>query len=273
MNTTLAAANTFLGTNHFIFLGISVVLIVVTLILLNKFKVPFKKVLFGMFIIMILSELVKINSYVQTYTDETGKVIGAFFNKKGLPFHLCSIQIILIFIALIVKEGSFKDKLIAFMYPTCFVGATLSLLLATVEIEFNSPLTWQFFMVHAALVIFGLYIPMSKIVEINTKKYFNTCIVLTGLFFVSIYVNGIVAIPSTNVINNGEIVGTTEGIYTSFFYSMVPPLDNLPILNLKYGWIIYALSIIALGIILMTLAHLPFIIKDIKNKKMNKKTL
>ena len=50
MFSTLAATNKFLGTNHFIFLGISIVVIVSSLILLNKFKVSLKKVLFIVFI-------------------------------------------------------------------------------------------------------------------------------------------------------------------------------------------------------------------------------
>ena len=273
MIVALAEVNAFLGRNHFIFLGISIALIVATLILLNKFKVPFKKVLFAMFIVMIISELIKINEYVVTYTNNEGNVIGAYFDKEGLPFHLCSIQIFFIFLVLVLKDGSFKEKLLAFMYPTCFIGAIFSLLLATVDIEFSSPLTWQFFMVHAALIIFGLYIPMSKVVVIDTKKYVNTCIVLIALFLVSVYINGITSMPSQNVIVNGEVVGITEGKYTSFFYSMIPPLEGLPILNMKYGWFVYALSIIAIGIIVLTLAHLPFIIKDIKKKKLEKQNI
>jgi hypothetical protein len=114
---------------------------------------------------------------------------------------------------------------------------------------------------------------MSKVVVIDTKKYVNTCIVLAALFLVSVYINGITSMPSQNVIVNGEVVGITEGKYTSFFYSMIPPLEGLPILNMKYGWFVYALSIIAIGIIMLTLAHLPFIIKDIKRKKLEKQNI
>ncbi len=270
----LAAANKFLGTNHFIFLGICIAYIVASLVLLKKYKVSFSTVLTIMVVIAVISELVKINEYIVTYYDDAGKAIGVYFEKEGLPFHLCSIQIIFLFVARMCKEGSFKDKLLAFMYPTAFVGALMALMLATITIEFDRPLAWQYFIYHASLIIYGLYIPMSKVVIIDTKKFLNTCLCLIGLFIVSIYINGLVGVPSQDVIQNGEVIGVTEGMHVWFFYSTKPPIKNLPILNLDNGWIAYILSIMVIGIIAMTLAHLPFLIKDYrkyKESKLNKR--
>lgn len=266
----LAAANKFLGTNHFIFLGICIVYIVVSLVLLKKFKVPFQTVLNIMLVIAIISELIKINEYIVPYYNEAGETLGIYFKKTGLPFHLCSIQIIFLFMAKLLKDGSFKDKLLAFMYPTAFIGALLAILLATITIEFDRPLAWQYFIFHASLVIYGLYIPMSKVVELDTKKFINTCICLVALFFVSIYINGLVSVPAMDVIKDGEVVGVTEGIYVYFFYSTQPPIEGLPILNLENGWWGYMLSILIIGIIVVTLVHLPFLIKDYQKYKQTK---
>ena len=60
---------------------------------------------------------------------------------------------------------------------------------------------------------------MSKEVNINTKSYLNTGLYVVILFIASIYLNGIISVPSQDVIINGEVVGVTEGIYTYFFYS------------------------------------------------------
>ena len=57
----LAAANKFLGINHFIFLGICIVLIVTSLIVFKKKKVSFNTVLNIMLVVAVLSELIKIN--------------------------------------------------------------------------------------------------------------------------------------------------------------------------------------------------------------------
>ena len=268
----LAAANKFLGTNHFIFLGICIVIVVTSLIILKKKNVPFNTVLNIMLVVAVLSELIKIGEYIEPYTNEAGKVIGVYFNKEGLPFHLCSIQIIFLFIVRICKEGSFKNKLLAFQYPTAFLGAMLALMLATITIEFDRPLAWQYFLYHACLLVYGIYIPMSKVVKIDTKMFLNTCVCLIGLFLVSIYINGLIAVPSQDVINSaGEVIGQTEGMYVWFFYSTKPPIENLPILNLDNGWFVYILSILAIGIIAVTLVHIPFLVKDYKEYKQKKK--
>ncbi len=263
----LAAANEFLGTNHFIFLGICIVLIVTSLIIFKKKKVSFNTVLNIMLVVAVLSELIKINEYIVPYYED-GNAIGVYFEKEGLPFHLCSIQIIFLFIVRLCKEGSFKNKLLAFQYPTAFLGSLLALMLATITIEFDRPLAWQYFLYHACLLVYGLYIPMSKVVEINTKMFFNTCVCLVGLFIVSIYINGMIAVPPQDVINGaGEVIGSTEGLYVWFFYSTKPPIKDLPILNLDNGWIVYILSILAIGIITVTLVHIPFFIRDYKKHK------
>ena len=268
----LAAANKFLGTNHFIFLGICIVIVVTSLIIFKKKNVSFNTVLNIMLVVAVLSELIKIGEYIEPYTNEVGKVIGVYFRKEGLPFHLCSIQIIFLFIVRICKEGSFKNKLLAFQYPTAFLGALLALMLATITIEFDRPLAWQYFLYHACLLVYGIYIPMSKVVKIDTKMFLNTCVCLIGLFLVSIYINGLIAVPSQDVINSaGEVIGQTEGMYVWFFYSTKPPIENLPILNLDNGWFVYILSILAIGIIAVTLVHIPFLVKDYKEYKQKKK--
>lgn len=141
-------------------------------------------------------------------------------------------------------------------------------MLATITIEFDRPLAWQYFLYHAFLLIYGLYIPISKVVKIDTKMYLNTCVCLIGLFLVSIYINGLIAVPSQDVINGaGEVIGSTEGLYVWFFYSTKPPIEDLPILNLENGWFMYILSILLIGIVMVTLVHIPFFIKDYKEHK------
>lgn len=266
----LAASNEFLGINHFIFLGICLVLIISSLLLMKKFKVKLNTALTIMVVIAIISELIKITEYIVPYTNEVGAVVGVYLKKTGLPFHLCSIQVIFLIIAKVMKEGPSKDKLLAFIYPTGFLGALLALAMVTVTVEFDSILAWQYFIFHASLLTFGLYIPMSKEVNINTKSYLNTGLYVVILFIASIYLNGIISVPSQDVIINGEVVGVTEGIYTYFFYSTVPPLEGLPILNLENGWLAYILSIVLIGLIALTIVYIPFFIKDYKNYRLLK---
>ncbi len=270
----ISEVNGFLGRNHFVFLGICAVYIITAILLLKKFRVPFKSVLNIMIVIAVASELIKINEYLVPYGVVDGVAEGFYFKKTGLPFHLCSIQLLLLLLTKICKEGSFRDKLLAFVYPTAFLGALMALIMVTVDVEFNNPLTWQFFMFHASLLVYGIYIPMSKEVKIDTKMFINTCICLIGLFFVSVYINGLVSVPELDVLDkDGQIIGITEGIYVYFFYSTEPPIQNLPILNMANGWWAYIVSIMLIGLIAVSIVHIPFFIKDYKEHKFNKKQI
>lgn len=52
---------------------------------------------------------------------------------------------------------------------------------------------------------------------------------------------------------------------TNFFYLVRPPMEDLPLLNLENGWMAYFLTIVALGITLVSLVHLPFLLKERKS--------
>ena len=47
----------------------------------------------------------------------------------------------------------------------------------------------------------------------------------------------------------------------NYFFLRKPPVDNLPILNLNNGYFVYLAVLIAIAISLITIIHLPFMIK------------
>lgn len=247
--------------NHFIFLGISILCIIGTILIAKYKKIPLKYMIIFMLIVSIISEFVKMIHYVEPSFNEFGIEDGGILQKEALPFHMCSIQIFLIIILVLTKNEKLKQTLLAFIYPTGFMGATLSLLIPTIDIEFNSLLTYQYFFYHAFLIAFGLYIPLSKEVEINFKTFVKSSIILTSLFICSIWVNSLLSDP-------------IDQTYTNFFFSRKPPIEGLPYLNLNQGWPVYILKVIILGVTLMTLVHLPFLVpkkigKNQKTKNVN----
>ena len=70
---------------------------------------------------------------------------------------------------------------------------------------------------------------------------------LTGIM---IYVNGALFSYSTN-----------------FMFLTRPPLDGLPVLNLDHGWYAYFATLILLAVGLMALVHLPFILREKRERK------
>jgi uncharacterized membrane protein YwaF len=182
--------------NHFLWLAIDIVIIVVGLILLKKKKVPLEKVLNGMLVVCVLSELVKTGYYEQVKEMANGNLTG-YLDKTSLPFHLCSIQIFFLIGIKLTKSPTVKHYLYAFIYPTGVAGAIMSLLMPTISISFTSPLTYQYFLFHGLLILFGLYIVLSKEVEIHISDYLRNCGFLLIMFFLSIWVNSILSNPES----------------------------------------------------------------------------
>ena len=70
------------------------------------------------------------------------------------------------------------------------------------------------------------------------------------MLFLMLYVNGALSAYDTN-----------------FFYLTRPPMENLPVLNLDKGWYVYLLRLVSLGVVLISLFHLPFILASERRKK------
>ena len=293
MNLLLAADPTkFFGTNHIILLCISVVLIIGLSIVIAKTNIKFSTILNIMLVIWALSELIKLFSnmhYLILGADETYRIIKvieyvgdkvkegdvlvrAFYPRSQLPFHLCSIQPIFILIVKLTKNEKLKDALLKLIFPTATLGAFIAIIICTITVRWNNPQVYEYFFFHAFLVIFAISIVTKKQIEITWKSHLQTMGIMLLIFIASIWVNSILSVtsvdPSDIVLKSTDI---DTYIYTNFFYSMKPPLDGLPILNLDNGWFVYFITIVLIGLIAISLLQLPFIIKNALKAKEQRK--
>lgn len=231
---------------HFIWLGIAICIIVGMLLFTKYKKLSFNTVLTIIFIISILSEVIKIlNNMNEGYKN------GRFLDPGSLPFHLCSIQIFFIVAIKLFKiKESTKEKLLGFMFPTMLLGGVLALLIPTCGTEFNKVQVYQYFIFHSFIIFFGIYIIRYKLVTVNFKVFErNICYLLIMALCVT-WINSFLSFDNVN-----------------FMYLCRPPMDNLPILNLDHGWYVYFAHLLTISIIAMFLIHLPFIIKNDFKKK------
>ena len=79
--------------------------------------------------------------------------------------------------------------------------------------------------------------------------------ILLFLVLIALYVNSALSVYGTN-----------------FMFLVRPPLEGLPYLNLNRGWHVYFLRVVALGIVLLTLFHLPFLLHVRKVRARPQKT-
>lgn len=233
--------------NHFIWLGIVLVLIIGLLFIQKKKNISFDNVMTFMLIMSIVSELIKIFSNL-IETSEGGIVL----DPGDLPFHLCSIQIFFIFaVKFLVKTEEGKEKLLGFMAPTMLVGGVLALFIPTVGVKFTKLQVYQFFLFHGCIIAFAIYVLKGRLVNYTWKTFFRNLAYLGIVALIATWINSILSVTNPKV---------------NFFYLCRPPMEGLPILNLNHGWYVYFLTIVGIALSFMFIFHL-IVISIYKRKK------
>ncbi len=251
---------------HLIWAVISVTVCGVGLTLLLKYKPPLEKVLTVCCIVCIVSELVKLFSVIQMVPSDDGSRMNLYIKMQHLPLHLCSLQIILIHYARFAKESEFKTILLGFMYPTCVAGAFFAILLpsifnGTVKVEkaFVTPMTYQFFLYHCMLIIFGLYILLSGEVKLKPRHCLTTMGGLGLMAVLSLYTN---AMFSSVEYDGGKLVSVDY--VPNFFFVLRPPISIK--LTEMWQWHVYLAILLVLGLLLITAFYIPVFVKAKREK-------
>ena len=229
-------------TNHFIWMGICAVMIGGLLALSLKCRFQYRTAAYIMAGISIASELCKIFTHME---EAAGG--GAVLGPEFLPLHLCSILIFLIFFCALSNDEGKVAKVTSFCAPVALWGGILAILMATSGVNFAKPYAYQCFIYHAGLVWWSLYLLCTKQVDMGLQAYLRNLAILCGMLFVMLWVNSALSVYDTN-----------------FWFVVRPPAKNLPLLNLDHGWLCYFLTLVGIGLTVLTLTHLPAIIKQRK---------
>lgn len=242
---------------HFVWLAVSAAVIAGALFVLRRRRPPLQTVLSVCCGVSVASELVKVLSVVEMVPSSDGSMLLPYIEMQHLPLHLCSIQILLIFYARFARPGAARTTVLAFMYPTCLIGALLALAMPSIfstSIEasqaFTHPLAYQFFLYHSMLVVLGAYIPLCGEARLRPKHYFSTLGLLGALALASLYLNSMFAAATYE---DGQLVSVEYA--TNFFFTYKPPLP-IP-LNSVSQWLVYLAVICLLAAALIGLCYLP----------------
>ena len=234
------------GTKHLILVSVSLVLVVIGFIFSRKLK--FNQMAKIMLYIGIVSEIIKIFYYIIQNEDTHGGVLP----KTDLPFHLCSIQILFIIALNFSKNEKLKSFLTSFMMPSCLIGGLAALLIAT-DSSRNGLwiITAQYFVYHAAIMVFALYLAVNKEHAPTLKGYFSCLKMLLIIMFFAIYINSMLYDGVSNI---------------NFMYVVGPPQDGLPFLNDNGGWFSYITRYALLVLVSVTLFYIKPIVIAIKEQ-------
>lgn len=248
---------------HLIFLVISIALIVILPIIAIKKKVKIETIYKILLIEGIISETLKVFTYIILNED----MLGGYLPKTDLPFHLCSIQIILIIILNFGKNENTKHLLQSFMIPTCLIGGIAALFLATSSSRSNWIIGIQYFSYHTAISAFAVYLLANKEIKFTAKDYVKTLIMLCIVLFVAIYLNSILYFPKYEFNELTGLYEAKEYLPINFMYVVNPPEEGLPFLNKNHGWLVYIVHYACLAFFLVTLLYIKPIIEYFKEKK------
>lgn len=259
--------NTMFKTNHFIWLAICAVLIVGPVLYMRKRKPSLKDVLTACCIVCVVSEIIKVFGTIEIVPSADGTMYYPYLETNHIPLHLCSLQIITIFLCRFMKEGKKREIVLAFLSTTAPLGAAFALALpsvlgSTVPLghEFFHPIAYQTFLYHTMLITLGIYIQMSGEVHYETKYYWYTLGILGALFFCSIYINSLFG----HAVYNADTLVSVEHT-TNFLFSYLTPIGL--VLKKKWHWFIYLAIIFSLAFSLIALFYIPVFIRSAKEKK------
>ena len=226
-------------TNHFLWLALSAAVAVVYFFWSKKHTE--REVLNVMCAVAILSEVVKIFCMIEF--DGQRAVIDAGI----LPFHLCSIQIFIIFALRLSKNEKLREFLYALSYPAAIIGALLALLIPTEGVAFGEVHPYQYFLYHAFLVAFGFWTYHDRKYIFSGKSILQALIGLLLCAWLAFYVNSF----------SGK----------NFMFLVEPPLENLPYLNVDHGWGVYFAHLICAASVGLVLPYLPVLLRKKKKDK------
>ena len=231
---------------HFIWLLVIAAAIGALLVLAHKSKLPAARVQRVTAVVLVALKLLHLSLSMKESVHG-----GLVIDQTQLSFHLCSIMIYAVILSSFVKNARLLARLKSFMVPCLMIGALMALLIPTEGVDPAVPRVWQYMLIHGALVFYGLYLALIEKVDLSFRAYGNNLLLMSGVMMVAFLMNSVL-----------------EQYGTNFLFLRIPPMENLPILNLDNGWYVYFISLVAVACILMLLVHLPFILaRACKGKK------
>lgn len=242
------------GTKHLIILAVCLALI--TGLVIAGRRLPLKKWYRFLLVIGIISETLKVFSYI--IANE--KLYGGYLPKTDLPFQLCSIQLIFIAILNFTKNEKLHRVLLSFMLPTCLVGGASALLLPTSSSLSMPVITVQYFLFHCAIVAFAIHLYQAKEIRWEKKDYVHALAFLAVMALIAVYLNSIVF----DVVDYTNADGVREVSYVSrvnFMYVVDPPVSGLPFLNKDHGWLVYIAHFACTAVFAVTACFIPALLR------------
>lgn len=256
---------------HIAFILISLALIALGLVVVKRRRPTVDRLIRVFLPIALVCEAIKLLTTIEvvpvvetvivagqiTY-QETG-AFSPYLKAEHLPFELCSLQMVFMFLALVVKDPVWRHRLHSVIYGTALAGGLLALFLSSIAPEFEtaaafltSPRAWEFFIYHSLIIVLALSIALDSRCDLRFGDIRWMALAVVGLDFASLYLNSLLSVP---VYQGDELKGLAYAV--NFFSSYDDPLGIT--LATKTHYLLYLAARYAIGAAIITLMYLPFL--------------
>ena len=263
------------SAGHLLWIAISAVLILGFTAYLFKYRPALKNILKVCLILGIVSEVIKVFSVTQIVpmvdpliADQNGSLTiiwmpsgeyTPYIAKEHMPLELCSLYLLFMPLALIIKDEKWKKRLYALMFVSGTIGGLMGIVLSSIAGDFDTtsaffaaPRAWQFFLYHSMIVALSLYIGFGDEAGLRFGDWKKALLGILILDVPTFYINSLL---SSEIYMANQVVGVSHRI--NFFSSYVNPLGL--ILTEKWQWIVYLIirAVMATGLIIIL--YLPML--------------
>ena len=243
------------STGHVLWIAISSVLIIFGAAACFRLRPTLYRVFSLCLLFGFVSEVIKVFSVAEivplvdpVIVTENGEAVLSwepigqyvpYLAKEHLPLELCSLYLLFMLLALILKDEKWKRRLYALMYTSGTIGGLMGIVLAsitqyftTASSYFSSPRVWQYFLYHAMIVTVSIYLGFGGESGLRFSDWKTAACEVIVLDLPSFYLNSLL---SSEVYVQDKVVGVSH--YINFFSSYLNPLGL--VLKEKWQWIAY----------------------------------
>lgn len=265
------------STGHLLWIGISFALIIFGLIACFRYKPTLWRLFSFCLPLGAISEVIKVFSVTEivplvdpVITTENGQaVLGwepigqyvPYLAKEHLPLELCSLYLLFMLLALLIRDDVWKKRLYALMFTSGTIGGLMGIVMAsitqyfdTASSYFSSPRVWQYFLFHAMIVTLSIYLGFCDESGLQFSDWKKAVIAIIILDVPSYYMNSALA---SEVYVHDKVVGVTH--YMNFFSSYVNPLGL--VLTEKWQWLAYLAVRLCIALVFILILYSTLLVK------------
>jgi len=243
------------GWFHLLFVGISILLVIMLYLLRNKYNEKQLKIVLGTYgIIALILEILKQIIWSFNY-DPITRLITWDYEWYAFPFQLCTTPIYVSLISLFMKKNKARDALLSYMAYFTILGSIMTMILPDSCFVETTLVNIHTMFLHCGSFVVSVYLLITKEVRIDQKTFITGFIIFLLFIFLAELLN--IVIFSSNILS-GE---TFNMFYISPYF-----ISHLPVFNVLQESLPFVIYLLMYILILLAGAFIVYCVSSLLDK-------